>query len=286
MMLVKVPKRYYLLIKKNSEGEGSVVAKKKSAKSVKVLSYNLDLKMRRHESWKDGMKHFCQNNHLDYFNYLTLPPNYNSHVHLSMLHEKKIVALKDGLSFLASEKAKRSGNTTEKNPLDDPYGYNSELDSDEDDDDDDASYNFSGITNTVLNGKDICFFMENLVETNYMWDIGCQTQSYCIANGLERKKFCKSCFCPFGFHNAGWRLSCGLDVFMDRNDVHKCKNHTFDSPHSLWQHCKSKASDCILHYTMQKYLEQLYSRVVTRNEYSLKVSNMHLLTLSLFQVNR
>ena len=119
-----------------------------------------------------------------------------------------------------------------------------------------------------------------------MWDIGCQAQSFCIGHGLERNKFCKSCYCPFGFHNEGWRNECGLDELMSTNEVPKCKNHTFDSPHSLWQHCKSKGTDCILHFTMQKYLEQLYSKVVTKNEYSLKVSNMHLLTLSLFKVDR
>ena len=276
---------------KNKEvTETSVVSKKKGDNSVKVLGFNIDLKKTRHECWKDGMKEFCSNNHLEYFNELTLPPNYNSHVFLSSLHDKKIIALKDGLSLLTSEKAKRSGNTTKKDWIDDdPYRRSdSEVDSDEEDDDDDSvpSYCFSGITNTVLNGKDVCFFMENLVETNYMWDIGCQAQSFCIGHGLEQNKFCKSCYCPFGFHNEGWRSDCGLNELMSMNEVPKCKNHTFDSPHSLWQHCKSKASDCILHFTMQKYLEQLYAKVVTKNDYALKVSNMHLLTLSLFQVDR
>ena len=174
------------------------------------------------------------------------------------------------MSLLASEKAKKSGNTTKKDPYDDPYWRSdSEVDSDEEEDDDDddycPSYLLSGITKTVLDGKDVCFFMENLVETNYMWDIGCQAQSFCIGHGLERNKFCKSCYCPFGFHNEGWRNECGLDELMSTNEVSKCKNHTFDSPHSLWQHCKSKATDCILHFTMQKYLEQLYSKVVTKN---------------------
>ena len=85
------------------------------------------------------MKDFCSNNHLEYFNELTLPPNYNSHVFLSRLHDKKIIALKDGLSLLASEKAKKSGNTTKKDPYDDPYWRSdSEVDSDEEDDDDDS----------------------------------------------------------------------------------------------------------------------------------------------------
>ena len=107
--------------KKEEVPETLVVPKKKAENSVKVLGFNIYLKKTRHECWKDGMKDFCSNNHLEYFNELTLPPNYNSHVFLSSLHEKKIIALKDGLSLLASEKAKKSGNTTKKDPYDDPY---------------------------------------------------------------------------------------------------------------------------------------------------------------------
>ena len=68
-------------------------------------------------------------------------------------------------------------------------------DSDEEDDDDNSinSCFYSGITNSTLDGKDLCVFIENLIESNPMWDIGYQTQYYCFANGLQRSKYCKSC---------------------------------------------------------------------------------------------
>ena len=52
----------------------------------------------------------------------------------------------------------------------------------EEDDDEDSinSCFYSGITNSTLDVKDLCVFTENLIESNPMWDNGCQTQYYCI----------------------------------------------------------------------------------------------------------
>ena len=60
------------------------------------------------------------------------------------------------MSLLASEKAKKNGNTTKKDPYDDPYWRSdSEVDSDEEDDDDDScpSYFFLVLPIQFLMGK-------------------------------------------------------------------------------------------------------------------------------------
>ena len=70
------------------------------------------------------------------------------------------------MSLLISEKAKkiRSGNTTGFGMLCD----NERTDSEEEDDDDHSinSCFYSGITNSMLDGKDLCVFIENLIVSN------------------------------------------------------------------------------------------------------------------------
>ena len=63
------------------------------------------------------------------------------------------------------------------------YCFDERTDSKDNDDDDDsiASCFYSGITNSMLNEKDICAFTENLCESNPMGDIGCQSQYYCVS---------------------------------------------------------------------------------------------------------
>ena len=228
-------------------------------KTVKVFNYQIHFKKIRSEVWLDGFHEHCKDNEFSRFNMLVLPPNYDSHILLSSLHGKNI-ALRDGMSLLASEKSKkRSGNINGFGV----YCDDERTDSEDNDDDDDSidSCFYSGITNSMLNKKDICVFIENLCESNPMWDIGCQSQYYCSANNLPRSKYYKSCYCPFEFHN-------------------------FDSPFAFWSHCKPYGGECIIDYTMQKLLEELYSKIVTKNDYDVKVSSMHLLTLNLFSVTR
>ena len=119
---------------KNPSAVAPETKTKDGIKSVKVFNYNNLFKKIRSEVWLDGFNEHCEKNGLICFNMLVLPPNYDCHILLSSLYEKKNIALRDGMSLLISKKSKkkRSGNT----PGFGMYCDDERTDSEEEDDDD------------------------------------------------------------------------------------------------------------------------------------------------------
>ena len=269
--------------------------KKKSVSSDKVivLGHSINLQVLRPDNWKDSVQHHVQVNDI-YLNEMSLPDNYNSHCYLACLNEKKVAALKKSVAFLKEEKSKckkvidddKYDDGWDDGPYEDHrFGSITYCDTDGESV---CSYQVSGVTRTSVTEYNLCFFMENLIHTNMVWDLGCQIQAFCRDKKKSGSSFFKTCYCPFGFHNKRWRKETGLqDSLVEPNDIEKCEKHVFKNPFDFWSHCKAKSNDCILHHCMLKYLELQYDDVCTKNtRYNVKVSDVLLFSLKLFSVDR
>ena len=265
--------------------------KKKLPQSVNVLGHSIQLQVVRSHNWHDSVQHHLQANGI-FLHEMALPDTYKSHCYLARLNEMKLSALKKSFSLLKEERAKKGKKSYNDDKYDDGWGDGPYEDDrfgnmDVDDDDSVSSYRLSGITRSSVSESDLCFFMENLVHTNMVWDLGCQTQAFCRDAKKSGSPVFKTCYCPFGFHNKAWRQETGLqDCLVEPNDIVKCDKHTFKNPFDFWSHCKAKSGNCILHHCMLKYLELQYTDVCTQNKYNVKVSDILLFSLKVFTVER
>ena len=135
----------------------------------------------------------------------------------------------------------------------------------------------SGIASTKVCENDVRYFLLQMSQTNYCWDVGCQMAYY-------KKRFCiqnpytMTCFCPCGKHMEFWRMKSEIIVDMFRWRTIPICDDKLDTPHDLWKHCVEKGRDCILHYSLQKYLEKTYEDIVT------KVSGNNIVKNSIFTI--
>ena len=177
------------------------------------------------------------------------------HVLLAKMDGSKVSALKQAFTFLKEEKANR---ITYRSDNDDPYA------SDDNSVDSVNSWVGSGVTRTIYSEKDIVFFLQNVVETNYIFDIGAQMQVYAGISGVDPNGLVKKCYCPFGFAFKSWKEETGIEELMEHGGVTSCSKYVFQTPNAFWQHCLQMGKNCILHYSLQKYLEQLYGSTCTK----------------------
>ena len=126
-----------------------------------------------------------------------------------------------------------------------------------------------------LEEPDLIQIVENVVQNDYCWDIGCQVQAYCSNEKLNGKKYTRKCFCPLGKLHKKWRQDTGVDYIVENNDIPLCNKGEFNSPFSLWSHCRDVGKTCLVHFAFQKMLEKNYDRVVTKNTLYQKVSDVH-----------
>ena len=103
-----------------------------------------------------------------------------------------------------------------------------------------------------------------MVETNYLFDIGAQMSVYLGISGKDSNHLVKKCYCPFGFVFKSWKEETGLDVLMEQGGVTPCSKYVFQSPNAFSQHCLQMGKNCILHFALQKYLEQMYGSTCTK----------------------
>ena len=259
-------------------------------KKVNLLGHSIELQVVRPDNWNDSVQHHLQSNGI-FMHGKSLPDNYRSHCYLARLSQKKLAALKKSAALLKEEKAKKvfkkNDDVYDDGWDDGPYAderFGGYVDSDGESVD---SCVVSGITRTTVTEFDLCYFMENLIHTNMVWDLGCQVQAFCRDTKKSGSPVFKTCYCPLGFHNKAWRKETGLqDRLVEPNEIEKCDNHTFKNPYDFWTHCKSKSNHCILHHCMLKYLELQYSDICTKNNYNVKVSNAFLFSLKVFSVER
>ena len=160
--------------------------------------------------------------------------------------------------------------------MDDPYwrmnrGFRDTDDEEEDDDDDEEENNEIGhqfgLTRVSYTKQNLVTIIENVIQNDYCWDIGCQVQQYCHDTKKNGNKYTRKCFCPLGKFHKKWREHTGVDCIVDEGDIPLCNKGEFNSPHSLWAHCRDVGRNCLVHYSFQKILEKCYDCVVTKNTY-------------------
>ena len=224
-----------------------------------VLGHSVVLKMVRDNDWVFGFRNLWKDSNI-FLEMSDLPDDFFQadnvgHVLLAKMESSKVNALKQAFTFLKEEKAIKSL------ARDNDEFYCS---SDEGSVDTVNSFIGSGVTRTIYSEKDVVFFLQNVVETNYIFDIGAQMQVYSGISGFDSNRLVKKCYCPFGFAFKSWKEETGIDALMEHGGVTPCSKYVFQSPNAFWQHCLQMGKNCILHFVLQKYLEQLYGSTCTK----------------------
>ena len=130
-----------------------------------------------------------------------------------------------------------------------------EQEEEEDDDESDYGGRQYGLTRVTINETDIITIIENVIQNNYCWDIGCQVQAYCSSKKLNGNKYTRKCFCPLGELHKKWQEETGVDIVVYNANIPLCNKGKFNSPYALWSHCRGVGQNCLIHFALQKLLE-------------------------------
>ena len=223
---------------------------------------------------------------LDFIDDWKIPDDYLSsgggHVHLAFLQHNMKDAIDTTLIYLENQKRIQkvqdgsdgfsdSGPYREITLLDYDEFENDDIEvEDEDLDDINAPKDYfdegvTGVARSSLSNSEVRSFLDIIAKENFCWDLGCQMLAYKQLKH-DRKSYTLRCYCPFGVQHRAWKDSNQkIKDIITNNEIPPCHKAVFETPFDLWQHCRNKGKDCIIHFGLQKYLENTYKTLVTKN---------------------